>query len=148
MNVAFKSEKFGDHEWPNFKPNKMMSTEAEAIEGVTQMSFVQWGQSLLNGNALCGRALVWVLLKRQNPNLRFKHVDFPIDELSVELDDEEKAKIRAELKTNDDLSDEDRRAIMLALGEDDLDALDFEPSDEPAPASPGNSPSAAESDAG
>ena len=142
MNIALKSENLGTYEWPSFKPNKIMSTEAEAIEGVTQMTFVQWGQALLNGNALCGRALVWVLLKRQNPNLRFKHVDFPIDELSVELDDEEKAKIRAELRTNDDLSDEDKKQIMLALGEDDLDQLDFEP------ASPGNSPSAAESDAG
>jgi hypothetical protein len=147
MNIALKSEKLGEHEWPGFKPNKMMSTEAEAIEGVTQMTFVQWGQALLNGNALCGRALVWVLLKRQNTNLRFKHVDFPIDELSVELDDEEKAKIRAELRTNDDLSDEDKKQIMLALGEDDLDSLDFEPTDDD-PVSPGNSHSAVESDAG
>jgi hypothetical protein len=147
MNIALKSKKLGEHEWNEFKPNKMMSTEAEAIEGVTQMTFVQWGQALLNGNALCGRALVWVLLKRQNTNLRFKHVDFPIDELSVELDDEEKAKIRAELRTNDDLSDEDKKQIMLALGEDDLDSLDFEPTDDD-PVSPGNSQSAAESGAG
>jgi hypothetical protein len=148
MNVSLKSEKLGTHEWPEFKPNKMMSTEAEAIEGVTSMTFVQWGQALLNGNALCGRALVWVLLKRQNPNLRFKHVDFPIDELSVELDNDEKAKIRAELRTNDDLSDEDKKQIMLALGEDDLDQLDFEPTDDDSAESPGNSRSAVESDAG
>jgi hypothetical protein len=145
MNIAFDNEQFGKHEWPNLKVQKMLSTEAEDIEKVTEMSFVQWGQALLNGNALCGRALVWTLLRRENRNLRFRNVNFTMDELSVELDDEEKQKLREELKKNDDLSPEDKREILLALGED-IDDLDFEPTPEEAE-TPGNG-SGAESVAG
>ncbi len=130
MNIAFKNEKYGDQEWPEFKPGKMSSTDAEDIEKVTGMTFVQWGQSLMNGSALCGRALVWILLRKQNRSLRFREVDFSIDELSIELDDEEKQRLREELMKNDDLSEEDRRAVLIALGETDLNRLDFEPEGE------------------
>ena len=124
MNITFKSEKYGDREWLNYKPQRMMSTKSEKIEAVTGLTFVQWGQSLMNGSAICGRALVWVLLLDENRGLRFKDVDFPIGDLGIELDDDEKTQIREALKTNDDISDEDRKQLLLALGEDDLDELD------------------------
>ena len=130
MNITFENETYGKHEWLNLKVQKMKSTEAEDIERVTEMSFVQWGQALLNGNALCGRALVWTLLRRENRNLRFRNVDFTMDELTVELDDEEKQRLREELRKNDDLSPEDKRDILIALGEKDLDDLDFEPEED------------------
>lgn len=141
MNITFKSEKFGDREWLSFKPQRMMSTDSEAIEGVTSLTFVQWGQALMNGSAICGRALVWVLLRQENRALRFREVDFPIGDLSIELDDEEKARVRAELRTNDDLSDEDKKQILLSLGEDDLEALDASLTED----GPGNAEPAAES---
>ncbi len=138
MHIKLKSEEFGNHEWLSLKPEKMLSTEAEAIEGVTTLSFVQWGQALLNGSAICGRALVWVLLKRENPPLRFRQVDYPIGALSVELDNEEKAKLRVELARNEDMSEEDRKAIIAALDADVIEVLDFEPGSDEDPASPGN----------
>lgn len=130
MNVKFKNDKYGNHDWPEFKPGKMSTTDAEDIEKVTGMTFVQWGQALMNGSTICGRALVWTLLRKQNRGLRFREVEFAIDELSIELDDEEKGRLRDELMKNDDLSDEDRKEIIEALGATDLDALDFEPGDE------------------
>lgn len=143
MKVTFKSEQYGDREW-SVKPEKMNTTEAEAIEGVTQKTFVEWGQALLNGSTICGRALVWVLLKRENPALRFREVSYPVGSLKVELDDEEKQKLREELKRNPDIDDDDKRQILLSLGEGDLDALDAqldnpegEPDDDPA-GGPGN----------
>lgn len=127
MNITFKSEKFGDHEWRDFKPQKMPTTDAESIESVTSMTFVEWGQALMNGSTICGRALVWVLLRRENRGLRFKEVVYPIDAFKVELDDEEKTKLREALAKDDDMSDEDKRQVLLSLGESELDQLDFEP---------------------
>ena len=136
MNVTFTSETYGNHEW-SVKPEKMLSTEAEMIEGVTQKTFVEWGQALFNGSTICGRALVWVLLKRENPNLRFREVAYPVGALKIELDDDDKARLREELKRNDDLTDEEKRQILLSLGETELDALDFEPG-HVEPDGPGN----------
>jgi hypothetical protein len=130
VNVTFKSEQYGDRVW-HVQPEKMPTTEAELIEGVTNKTFVEWGQALLNGSTICGRALVWVLLKRENRGLRFREVVYPVGTLKIELDHEEKQKLREELKRNEDLSDDDKRQILLSLGEDDLDSLDFEPSGEP-----------------
>lgn len=138
MNVIFKSEQYGDREWLSFKPDRMLSTDSEAIEGVTQLTFVQWGQALLNGSSICGRALVWILLRKENRALRFRDVDFPIGDLRIELDDEEKARVRAELRRNDDLSDEDKQQILVALGETDLERLDDSLDDDDNPAGPGN----------
>ena len=140
MHVKFDSDQYGKREWLSLKVEKMLTTEAEAIEGVTGKTFVEWGQALLNGSTICGRALVWVLLKRENPALRFREVSYPVGALKVELDDDEKAKLRVELMRNEDLSDEDRKQILISLGggDDALDALDFEPGSTDDPASPGN----------
>jgi hypothetical protein len=40
---------------------------------------------VLRGNALCRRALLHVLLKRQHPTISFDDVDFCWDELTVEM---------------------------------------------------------------
>lgn len=144
MNIKFTNEQYGTREWLLFKAEKMGTAEAEAIEGVTSMTFVQWGQALLNGSTICGRALVWVLLKRENPALRFREVSYPVGDLKVELDTDEKAKLRVELMRNEDLTDEDRKQILLALGDEDetIERLDFEPGSDEDPAGPGNAPAA------
>jgi hypothetical protein len=142
VNITFQNEQYGKHEWLSFKVDKMPTTEAEAIEGVTGKTFVEWGQALLNGSTICGRALVWVMLKRHNPALRFKEVSYMVGDLKVDLDDDEKAKMRVELMRNEDLSEEDKQQILAALGDEDtLEALDFEPD------GPGNGESATGSDA-
>lgn len=138
MNITFEQD--GEtRRWDRFKPDRLLATEAEAIEKVTGMTFGQWGQALMNGSALAGRALVWVLQKREDAPLRFRDVDFPIGDLSVDLDDDERARVRAELERNTDLSDEDRQQMLDALGEDDA-AADASPAEDDAVDGPGNVP--------
>jgi hypothetical protein len=132
MNITFESEQFGKHEWNEFKPGKIPTTDAEDIEKVTGMTFVEWGQALMNGNTICGRALVWILLRRQNRGLRFREISYPLDALEIGLDEDEKKRLREELMKNDDLDEKDRKDILTALGMSDLEALDFEPEDEDA----------------
>jgi hypothetical protein len=69
----------------DYNPNKLMSAEREALETRTGMSFNDFAMGVLKGNALCRRALLHVLLKRQHPTLRFDDVDFCWDELTVEM---------------------------------------------------------------
>ncbi len=103
--------------WDGFKPDRMMNVEAEVIEKLTGMTFMEWGQALLNGSALAARALVFTLKKRDNPSggIRFRDVVFPIGDLKVDLDDDEKKLVREALATAD-LSEEDREQALAALG--------------------------------
>lgn len=67
-----------------YNPRKMMSPEMEAIERVTGRGFSQFTTEVLQGNALCRRALLWVLQKRKHPTLKFAEVEFAWDELKLE----------------------------------------------------------------
>jgi len=69
----------------DYNPNRLMSVEREALEKVTGRSFNEFAMGVLKGNALCRRALLHVLLKRQHPGIRFDDVDFLWDELTVEM---------------------------------------------------------------
>jgi hypothetical protein len=69
----------------DYNPNKLMSAEREALETRTGKSFNDFAMGILRGNALCRRALLHVLLKRQHPTLRFDDVDFCWDELKIEM---------------------------------------------------------------
>jgi hypothetical protein len=115
MIVTFK---YGGEElrW-DFHPARLMSVEAEAIEKVTGLTYAEWGAALLKGSAGSSRALVWVLRKRSEPTLRYRDVDFPIGDLGIDLDAEEKAAVRVELASNTTLTDDERAEALAALGD-------------------------------
>lgn len=72
-----------------YDPRKLMSAERETLERVTDRNFAQFTTDVLQGNALCRRALLWVLLKREHPTLRFADVDFAWDEVKLEFSRQE-----------------------------------------------------------
>jgi hypothetical protein len=84
MKVTYTPED-GDEQVFDYNPNKLMSAEREALEKRTGMSFSAFAMGVLRGNALCRRALLHVLLKRQHPTIAFDDVDFCWDELTVEM---------------------------------------------------------------
>lgn len=140
MNVTFTEPDGTVRTWEKLRVGKMMSPEAEAIEKVTGMTFTEWGQALMNGSTVCGRALVWVLKKRdlagaEREKFRFRDVVYPIDSLLISLDEEEREKVRERLELDDTLTEEERAQIVSALGEEDLERLDFDPE-----VTPGNDP--------
>ena len=149
MNVTFTEEDGTERKWEKFRPGKMPTTEAEEIEKVTGMTFTEWGQALMNGSTVAGRALVWVLKKRdlvgeERRAFRFRDVVYTVDSLLISLDEDERVKVRERLELDDTLTDEERAQIQAALGEQDLEVLDFEPE----PDGPGNesAPSGSASD--
>ncbi|MEV6124870.1 hypothetical protein AB0M23_30920 [Streptomyces sp. NPDC052077] len=84
MKVTFTPED-GEPQVFDYNPNKLLSAEREALEKRTGVSFQQFSMGVLRGHALCRRALLHVLLKRQHPTLSFDDVDFCWDELTVEM---------------------------------------------------------------
>ncbi|NUS74875.1 MAG: hypothetical protein HOV70_01575 [Streptomyces sp.] len=84
MKVTYSPED-GDEQVFDYNPNKLMSAEREALESRTGKPFSDFAMGVLKGDALCRRALLHVLLKRQHPTLRFDDVDFCWDELTVEM---------------------------------------------------------------
>lgn len=72
-------------EW-DFKPERLMATEAIAIEKMTGQPFGEDQNKMRSMHAL-----VWVLLKRDEPTLKYTDVDFAIGDLTVDLDEEEQA---------------------------------------------------------
>lgn len=60
--------------------DKLMVSEAEAIEKVTGEKMQD---ALSSGTATSMKALVWVAMKRQQPDLAFRDVDFALEDVEV-----------------------------------------------------------------
>lgn len=74
-----------DFEW-----SRLLSPECIAMERVTGMDYTtEIVPALARGNMLALSALLWVLLKRSAPDLRFDQVQFCLDDISIEDDERE-----------------------------------------------------------
>ncbi|MFJ6617583.1 hypothetical protein ACIQOW_08410 [Kitasatospora sp. NPDC091335] len=94
-----------------YQPTKLMSAEREKLEKLSGRDFSDFTQSVIKGNGLCRRALLFVFLKRAHPTLRFDDVDFAWDELTLEHSRAELELIRAEAAES---VPADQRAAVLA----------------------------------
>jgi hypothetical protein len=117
-----------------YDPEKLMSSEAEAIEKVTHLTYSEFGLELIKGSVTARRALLWVLLKRKDPQLRHAQVDFPAGAVELEYEQHELKKIREGVENDADMSDADR---VIALKELDQLILDqMASAEEAAPKAP------------
>lgn len=136
MRLIYKPEGGEEKSW-DFKPEKLLSPEAEAIEKVTDWTFEQFGEKFIAGSTTAKRALLWVMLKRESPTLRYTEVSFALGEVTTDFDAEERGKMREELDTNTDLNDEQRKTLEDYLaGYDDKDVDESAgPKDDPGESS-------------
>ena len=100
-----------------FKPNKLMSVEAEAIEDATDWTFTEFGEKFLKGSMKAKRAALWVLLKREFPALKFRDLSFSPEEIEVDFDEDEAAAIREALADDPDVDEEQRAAVLAIIGD-------------------------------
>ncbi|GAA4358403.1 hypothetical protein [Angustibacter luteus] len=120
MIVTYTPEGGEAHEW-SFNPGKLLSPEAEAIERVTGWNYrTDFADKLLRGSALALRALIWVLLKRADPKLKFTDVEYAQDEADVNFDADERREIRRLAAEDPDMTDEDRAELLAALDDEDF----------------------------
>lgn len=78
----------GDHETEGaeleeilFDPDKLLVSEATAIERMTTLTFPQLIGGLNIGAASALQAAIWVMRKRSNPKLRLQDVEFSMGDL-------------------------------------------------------------------
>jgi len=114
--LIYKPEGATERRW-TYAPDKILSSEAEAIEKITGITYEEFGQALIKGSMTARRALLWVLLKREEPTLRHSQVDVPVGAITVDYEQHELKAIRDALADNKDLSDSDRDAALEQLDE-------------------------------
>lgn len=88
MKFVYKPEGLEPKEW-EFEPNKLMSPECIAIEKLTGLTFTEWAAAVKRGSVQCVHAYLWVMLKRENPTLTPKQVQFSLEEYDFEPSDDE-----------------------------------------------------------
>lgn len=98
--------------WP-YNPRKLMSAEREAIERRTGEPFAEFTQSVVKGSSVARRALLWVMLKRDHPTMKYDDVDFAWDELRLEYSKQEYAQMIADASEN--LTGEQRELTLKGL---------------------------------
>lgn len=124
-----------------YKPEDLPSSEAEAIEDALGGTFDQFGIKLLEGGMKARRALLWMLLRRTEPGLKFSNVEFRVGELRVEFDRTERNRVRTQIEKAD-IPEADREVMIGLLDEEDAkDASPAEPDPE-ADAEQGKKPAA------
>jgi hypothetical protein len=101
-----------------FDPDNVWSWDAELIESVGRPTWVSFEADFLDllraGNFKARRALLWVLLKREKPELRFADLAVKVHELSLGMDKAERKMLRERLAAGD-LTEEQRAAAADLL---------------------------------
>ena len=142
-------EPVGDGEHPEFlrekqeflfRANRLLSPEAEAIEDVgggTWDNFDEFGRKFMVGNRKAYRAALWIMLKRTHPTLRFHEVQFQVDEVYVDLEDDEAEQLREQFRRDPDLDPAQKAHLLRVLGDDPDPAVGENPLG-PPPSEPTN----------
>lgn len=102
-----------------FRPREIRASEAEMIERRAGKSFEQWAQDVVNGSATARRVLLWHLLRRQHPALKWEDTpDFAWSEILVEREYKELVDLRAAIANAKILEDSEREAALDEIDEE------------------------------
>lgn len=123
----------GERRTWNLKEVRFMSSEAETVERSTGLEWQEAKARVIKGSMLALRAIVWVLVKRDQPALRYTQFDPAEDEIGVDFDTEEWAVVRDELANSPDLDDEQRALALAQLDAEAAGAAPAEPEPDAVP---------------
>lgn len=113
-----------------FDPDNAWSFEAEMIESVGRQTWVSFEADFLDllraGNFKARRALLWVLLRREKPDLRFSDLVVKVNEVTIGLDKAERQVMRKRL-ADGEFDAAEREAVEELLAgypeDDDLEPV-------------------------
>ena len=132
MIIIFHPEGGERRTW-NLKELRFMSSEAETVERSTGLEWQQAKARVIKGSMLALRAIVWVLVKREDPTLRYSAFDPAENEIGVDYDAEEWSVIREEITVRPDMDEETRAATLAQLDAEAANAVTSEPEGEEIP---------------
>lgn len=112
MRFVYKPEGAEPRSW-DFAPDRLLNVEAIAIEKVTGLTLAGLMAGIKASSMTAITGLLWVLLKRGEPSLRFEQVQFSLSEVDFEVDDDEAADILASLEAKQDRTDDEQAALDL-----------------------------------
>jgi hypothetical protein len=105
-----------------YDPLKLRATEREMLERQTGENFTEFTGKVLQGNARCRRALLFLFLRREHPRVKFDDVDFGWDELRLEYSRQELGQMREQVAER--MSGDDRDAALARLDQEIETAYD------------------------
>lgn len=115
MLITYRPDGGDERTW-SYKPSDLPYEDAERLEDLLDITFEEFRAKVVRGGLKARRALLWLLLRRENPKLRFTDVQLKrTGELVVEWDSEEIAKMRADTLDATDLEEADRDAFLETL---------------------------------
>lgn len=129
MKFVYKPQGAEPRSW-DFDPAKLMSPEAEAIERLTGMTYGEWGEAVTRGSMTALHGLLYVMLKRGTPTLTYEQVEFCLDDIDFEVEDDEAEEIRLALEQRTDAGetlDESDLALLTQLRSEQADVAPKDP---------------------
>jgi hypothetical protein len=97
LKFIYKPEDAAEQTW-DFDPAKLHDVEAIEIEKRTGLTYSEFGIQFMKGSILARKALLFVLMKRRAPTLRWEELQFAVGEVDVDFDPVEKRQILVELQ--------------------------------------------------
>lgn len=114
MIIIYAPEDGTPRRW-DLKEIRILATEAEAVERVTDLDWATARTKIVRGSMLALRAVAWVLAKRDQPDLRYAAFIPAASELGWAWNAEERAAIRQSVADNDELDPEVRAATLAEM---------------------------------
>lgn len=115
MLITYRPDGGDERTWP-YKPSDLPYEDAERLEDLLDCTFDEFKAKVVRGGLKARRALLWLLLRRENAKLRFTDVQLRrTGELLVEWDADEIAQMRATTLDAEDLEEADRDAFLETL---------------------------------
>jgi hypothetical protein len=122
LHVTYTPEDGDAQEW-EFDPLRIRSSQAEMIESRFGENWEAWTAGVQSGNMKARRVLLWHLLSREHPTLRYEDVpDFYAGELVVQHSVAELTRLREPIETSN-LPADKREIILAAFDREMTDAI-------------------------
>jgi hypothetical protein len=118
--ITYEPEGGDAHRW-DLTEIRILATEAEAVERVTDLDWTAARTKVVKGSMLALRAVAWVLMKRTQADLRYSAFVPAASELGWEYSKVERAEIRKAVEENPDIEPEQKAALLAEF--DEADAL-------------------------
>lgn len=119
MILIWEPDDGESRQW-EIKPMQLMTPDAEAIESVGGNrwdNYDDFGRRFMTADRRAYRAALWVLRRREEPDLEFETLSVRADEIRLEWDEQETARLRQVMLADPDLTPEQRAELLDEIKE-------------------------------